>query len=203
MDFEILESTIQQLKGASIPEERKETLLPLVDYMQKRRVAEKPIRLNFICTHNSRRSHLGQVWAQTMAYYFGIKRVYCYSGGTEETAMYPKVAETLVRQGFAIAKLSEGDNPVYAIKCAPNAHPIIAFSKKYDTAFNPSSGFAAIMTCAQADEGCPFIPGAEVRLPIRYEDPKAFDYSPEQELKYLERSIQIASELYFVFSSLT
>ncbi|MCV6629571.1 MAG: protein-tyrosine-phosphatase, partial [Flavobacteriaceae bacterium] len=93
-------------------------------------------------------------------------------------------------------------NPVYTVKYTQNAHPVVAFSKKYDAVFNPVSEFGAIMTCASADEGCPFIPGAAVRLPIRYEDPKIFDNHPEQNKAYWERSLQIASEMYFVFSSL-
>jgi arsenate reductase len=158
--------------------------------------------LNLICTHNSRRSHLSQIWAQTAAYYFGIKNVFCYSGGTEATAMFSKVAETLQNTGFKIQKLSEGNNPVYAIKFAQNQLPIIAFSKTYDDIFNPESSFAAIMTCSNADEGCPFIAGAEKRIPITFEDPKAFDNTPQQTAKYQERSLQIATELFYVFSQI-
>ena len=55
------------------------------------------------------------------------------------------------------------------------------------------------MTCSQADGGCPFIAGAEKRIPITYEDPKAFDDSPLEEAKYDERSLQIASEMFYVF----
>jgi arsenate reductase len=163
---------------------------------------EERIRLNFICTHNSRRSHLSQIWAQTMAFHFGIPNVYCYSGGTEATALFPKVAETLRNQGFKIQKLSEENNPAYAVKFADNEVALICFSKIYDDPFNPTSEFAAIMTCSSADEGCPFIAGAEKRLPIRYDDPKAFDGTDLMNAKYAERSIEIASEMYFVFSKI-
>ena len=56
------------------------------------------------------------------------------------------------------------------------------------------------MTCSHADENCPFIAGAEKRIPITYEDPKKFDNTPEQLAKYNERSLQIATELFYVFS---
>jgi arsenate reductase len=128
--------------------------------------------------------------------------VYCYSGGTEETALFPKVAETLTHQGFHIFKITEADNPVYAIKYSENGLPIIGFSKKYDNLFNPLSGFAAIMTCSQADGGCPFIAGAEKRIPITFEDPKTSDGTPEQTKVYTERSMQIASEMFYVFSQI-
>jgi arsenate reductase len=137
-----------------------------------------------------------------MAFHFGIKNVFCYSGGTEATAMFPKVGETLGNQGFEIQKLSQESNPVYAVKFDENEPAIICFSKKFDDAFNPTSEFGAIMTCSSADEGCPFIAGAEVRLPIRYDDPKAFDGTDLMNAKYAERSLEIASEMYYVFSSI-
>ncbi len=200
----ILFSGIESLINSiwSVREERKVILQPLIEFIQHKHSHKQEIILNFICTHNSRRSHLSQVWAQALAYHFKIQNVSCYSGGTEATAMFPMVVETLKRHGFQIKKLSEGDNPVYAIKYADNQQPIIGFSKTYDDDFNPTSGFAAIMTCSQADGGCPFIVGAEKRVPITFEDPKAFDNTPQQAEKYAERSLQIASELYYVYSKI-
>lgn len=192
--------TIESVSSDTISEERKTVLQPLADYIQKKVKAGQTIRLNFICTHNSRRSHLSQIWAQTMAYHFGITNVFCYSGGTEATAMFPKVAETLGNQGFQIQKLSETDNPVYAIKFAENEAAVICFSKEYSNEFNPKNEFGAIMTCNNADEGCPLVLGAEARFPIKYDDPKASDNTPLQTEVYGERSLQIATEMFYVFS---
>lgn len=186
----------------SVTNERKAVLQPLIDFVQSKVNNQQSIRLNFICTHNSRRSHLSQIWAQTAAAFFKIDNVFCYSGGTETTAMFPMVAQTLTNTGFKVQTVLSGNNPVYAIKFSPNEHPIIAFSKKYDDEFNPETGFAAILTCSQADGGCPFIAGAEKRIPITFEDPKAFDNTPIQAEKYLERSLQIATEMFFVFSQI-
>lgn len=191
--------TIESLSVDTISEERKVVLKPLTDYIKDKIKACETIRLNFICTHNSRRSHLSQIWAQTMAYHFGIKNVFCYSGGTEATAMFPKVAETLKGQGFGIQRLSEDENPVYAVKYAQNEVPVICFSKKYDNEFNPKNEFAAIMTCNNADEGCPLVVGAEVRFAVKYDDPKSSDNTPEQDKIYAERSLQIATEMFYVF----
>jgi arsenate reductase (thioredoxin) len=116
--------------------------------------------------------------------------------------MYPMVAETLAKEGFSIQMLAPGSNPVYAVKYAENEHPVIAFSKSYYDDFNPDSGFAAIMTCSQADGGCPFISGAEKRIAITYDDPKVFDGTPQKAEKYKERSIQIATEMFYVFSNI-
>ena len=197
-----LTTTIESISKITISDERKEVLQPLVAYIQNKIENNLTIRLNFICTHNSRRSHLSQIWAQTMAHHFGIKNLFCFSGGTEATAMFPKVGETLTKQGFQIQQLSSENNPVSAVKFDENESAIICFSKTFDDAFNPTSGFAAIMTCSSADAGCPFIAGAEKRLPIRYDDPKAFDGTELMDAKYAERSIEIASEMYFVFSQI-
>lgn len=200
--FQPIEATLQSLDVNTISTERKQTLQPLIDYIQSKVSNHQEIRLNFICTHNSRRSHLSQVWAQTAAAYYGIPNVCCYSGGTEATALFPMAAKTLEKAGFQIHTIAAGTNPIYAIKYVANGHPIIGFSKTYDDAFNPQSTFAAIMTCSQADGGCPFIAGAELRIPITFEDPKAFDNTPQQAEKYEERSLQIATELKYVFSQI-
>jgi len=193
---------ITKIETQEISEVRKALLQPLVDFIQQKANNQQPIDLNFICTHNSRRSHLSQIWAQTAATHYNIPNVNCYSGGTEATALFPKVAETLSNSGFQILTLSEGSNPVYGIKYDENAVPVIGFSKKYDDEFNPVSGFAAIMTCSQADGGCPFIAGAEKRIPITFDDPKEFDNTSQQAEKYEERSLQIASEMFYVFSKI-
>lgn len=201
--FSEIQGFISQLNPKAISDERKETLQPLVEFIQTKVDKQEAIRINFICTHNSRRSHLSQIWAQLAAAYFEIPNVHCYSGGTEETALFPKVAETLSNQGFNIFKIADSNNPIYAIKYDANALPIIGFSKKYDSSFNPSSAFAAVMTCSQADGNCPFIAGAEKRIPITFEDPKVSDNTPEQTQVYAERSLQIATEMLYIFSEIS
>lgn len=200
--FDQIQQAISKLNTDKISEERKEILKPLADFIQSKTDTLEPIRINFICTHNSRRSHLSQVWAQTLAFYFNIKNVQCYSGGTESTALFPMVAQTLKNTGFQIETISEGKNPIYSIKYADNEPAVIGFSKKLDDDFNPKSEFAAVMTCSQADGGCPFIAGAEKRIPITFEDPKAFDNTSQQAEKYQERSLQIATELMYVFAQI-
>lgn len=200
--FSEIEQVIKELNPETISNQRKAVLQPLIDYIQSKVSNHQDIRINFICTHNSRRSHLAQIWAQTLAYHFTIKNLFCYSGGTEATALFPVVVETLQNLGFKIKSISESNNPIYSIKYADNAYPIIGFSKKLDDDFNPKSEFAAIMTCSQADDGCPFVVGAEKRIPITFEDPKIFDGTPQQAEKYQERSLQIATELFYVFSQI-
>ena len=194
--------TVEQFHFENISNDSKNILQPLIDYIQGKVNSKKRVNLNFICTHNSRRSHLAQIWAQFAAAYYTIPNLNCYSGGTEKTALFPKVAETLENQGFQILKIADNINPIYAIKFDENSLPIIGFSKKYDDPFNPVSNFAAIMTCSQADEGCPFIAGAEKRIPITYDDPKISDGTIEQTEVYQQRSIEIATEMMYVFSQI-
>ena len=73
--FPTLKHFVEALDMAAIPLNRKSTLQPLIDYIQAKVVANKVVNLNFICTHNSRRSHLSQLWAQIMATYFEIPMV--------------------------------------------------------------------------------------------------------------------------------
>lgn len=200
--FPEIEKVITTLNFDTISDERKIVLQLLINFIQGKASNGQEIRLNLICTHNSRRSHLSQVWAQTAAAHYNIKNVFCYSGGTEATALFPMAAETLSKQGFQIKIIAEGNNPIYSIKYSENAHPIIGFSKTFDDVFNPKSEFAAILTCSAADQGCPIIAGAEKRIPITFEDPKAFDDTPQQAEKYEERSVQIATEMFFVFSQI-
>ncbi|MDX1363904.1 low molecular weight phosphatase family protein [Arenibacter latericius] len=202
MLFHKITGFVESLNPDSILEERKLLLQPLINHLQSCISNGEMINLNFICTHNSRRSHLAQIWGQAMAYHYNINNLYCYSGGTVATSIYPMVVKTLEDAGFEFTKLGGDENPIYAIKFAPNQPPVIGFSKAYNHNFNPNSKFTAIMTCSEANEACPIISGAENRIPLTYDDPKLFDDTPLQETKYHERSTQITTELCYVFSQL-
>ena len=185
-----------------IPDERKERLQKLVLFVRDKIKVGEEAQLIFICTHNSRRSHMGQWWARVAADYYEVPNVRTFSGGTEATAFNPRAVAALERAGFTIEKTSEGDNPHYKVTYASDAPAQEAFSKKYDDAANPQENFAAIMTCSQADENCPLVPGATLRVAIPYEDPKEADGTPEEVTRYDERSKQIATEMLYCFSQI-
>ena len=189
--------TIASLPISSITSERKVLLEEMAQYLREKRLAGQEIRLNFICTHNSRRSQFSQIWAQTAAAYYGIE-AFCYSGGVEVTAFNPRAVAAIQRDGFKVVQ-KEGENPIYFVLFSDDSEPIVTFSKVYDDPINAKKDFAAVMTCDHADENCPFIPGAEKRFPLRFEDPKAFDDSPLEEKMYSERSHRIAAELFHLF----
>lgn len=190
---------IDHLDTSVLSDDRKEVLTFLKEYIVGKKATKEPILLNYICTHNSRRSHLGQVWGQTMAHHFDVENVTTYSGGTEETEIYKSVLTTLEDIGFDIGRIEDRINPVYAISYDDDADPIVAFSKKYDDDYNPTSGFVAIMTCSSADEGCPIVSGSEKRFAITYDDPKVSDGSLQEKAIYAARCKQIATEMKFVF----
>ena len=198
--FPELTTFISALSVSKISLDRKLILQDIIEFITNKQADNEPVKLNFICTHNSRRSQLAQIWAQTAASYFNLN-IACFSGGVEVTAFNKNAVSAIERAGFAISKEGE-ENPIYLVKHTSINPGITVFSKLYDDVVNPNKGFAAIMTCSEADENCPFIPGAEVRIPLLYEDPKEFDNTPVMAEKYQQRSKQIATEMFYIFSQI-
>ncbi len=201
----MVKSSFQQtigniLRDMDISDDRKILLAPLVAYIQEQVNHSNPVNLQFICTHNSRRSILAQVWASVAADHFQVPNVNCFSGGTEETAVYPKIVETLDNQGPLLKKTTDESNPIYEVDLSEKKVQLKLFSKFYNHPLNPKTDFAAIMTCSQADVGCPFIPGADTRIPITYADPKSSDGTDNQDTVYWKKSLEIAQEMFYVFS---
>ena len=186
----------------SIPQGRKDILNKISQYIIQKQKDNKPINLVYICTHNSRRSHFGQVWAHVASHYYHILNVNTFSGGTEATAFNINAINALKRVGFIIKPINIEKNTTYQVFHDENETPSICFSKTYDDSKNPQKEFAAIMTCSDAEENCPFIPGVELRIGTTYDDPKAFDNTPQQDEKYDERCKQIALETLYVFSKI-
>jgi len=193
-----LEVAIQQFH--QIPEKRKESLQELAQFVSSKVKNNEDANLIFICTHNSRRSHLSQIWASVAADYYQIPHILTYSGGTEATAFNPRAVAALQRAGLNITPLTEGNNPHYQVQLGDFTLPQVAFSKKYDDPSNPRQDFAAVMTCSQADEACPFVPGAACRISLPYHDPKEADGTPQETTRYDERSKQIATEMLYLLN---
>lgn len=195
-----LTPTIQSILKWELNDERKRALQPLIHYIQQQLEKHDRVSLTFICTHNSRRSQFCQLWASVAAYHYKIN-VDSYSGGTEVTAFNEKAIESLRRSGFHIEHTGY-ENPVYSISFSKDLPPVEMYSKLYNDSSNPDSNFCAVMTCSDADENCPYVEGAEERIAVTYEDPKKYDETPLETEKYDERSRQIASELFYVFSKI-
>ncbi|WP_375560007.1 protein-tyrosine-phosphatase [Bernardetia sp. OM2101] len=188
---------------ATIDEERKLKLQEIGDYIIKQKESSKKVDVTIICTHNSRRSHFGQVWLQIAAYYYGIEGINTFSGGTESTAFNPRAVAALERVGVKLEKTTafEGDeNPVYSMSVGKKYSKTVMFSKKYSHKQNPQKDFAAIMVCSDADKKCPLVMGADARFAIPFEDPKVSDNTPSEEQTYDERCKQIGTEFFFVMN---
>ena len=186
-----VEQRLTEIDGVSA--QRRAALAPLAEFVSERFDTGQPARLVFICTHNSRRSHMAQLWAQVAAAVFSVPSVETFSGGTEATAFNPRAVAALRRAGFLIQPFTDGKNPIYEVSFAPGMEPMQVFSKTLDAApINPTEGFAAVMTCSDADRACPAVPGAAARIVIPYDDPKASDGSGREAAAYEERCAQIA-----------
>jgi len=181
-----------------IMDERKTALKEIGDYILEETKKGEQVNLTFICTHNSRRSHLGQLWALTAARYYGLENIDTFSGGTEATAFNPRAVAALERAGFKITSNGESENPKYMASMGNGFAESLMFSKKYDDRQNPSENFGAIMVCTQADEACPYVEGAEERFSLPYDDPKAFDGTPAEQQKYDERCHEMARDLFYM-----
>ncbi len=189
-----LNGYMAKLSEVSLQDSRKSLLKEVANYVREHDVP----KLNFICTHNSRRSHLSQIWAQVAAYFYGLQ-VETYSGGTEATAFHPNAVEALKRAGFKIENPG-GENPKYEVTFSEEVAPMVCYSKKFEESPNPTEDFAAIMTCSEADAECPVVLGASKRVKLFFEDPKVADGTPEESSKYDERCQQIATEMFYLFS---
>lgn len=185
----------------SIPESRKVILQEIINYIKKYQSRDE-INLIFICTHNSRRSIISQIWAQVAAYYYGVENIKTWSGGTEATAFNPRAVKAMRYTGLSIKQSDESENPRYFIEFAKEIKPFEVFSKKYNDPFNPQSKFCAIMTCDSADEACPVVFGSDARVSLTYKDPKEFDGTDKETKMYSERTYQIATEIFWLFSQI-
>lgn len=183
-----------------IPNERKSELQKVAGFVRSKIQSHEPARLTFICTHNSRRSHMSQIWAATAAGFYGIEEVEAYSGGTEATAFNPRAIAAIERAGLRVKKTGEGKNPRYAVRFRDTDKPLVCFSKVYNDDPNPKEDFCAVMTCTQADENCPVVAGSFLRAGIYFDDPKVADDTPEEAAKYDERCRQICREMLYLFS---
>ena len=182
-----------------IPSSRKKELEEVAAYIKNKVANGESVNLTFICTHNSRRSQFGQIWATVAAAFYGIKNIQTFSGGTEETAFNKRAVEAIKRIGFKVDG-TVGTNPRYSVRFSDEAGALDCYSKTFDNVANPQKGFAAIMTCSDADKNCPILLGAEFRTNLTYQDPKISDRTELETVTYDERCRQIATEMLYLFS---
>lgn len=185
-----------------IADERKALLEQERAFVQEKHDRSETAQLIYVCTHNSRRSHIGQIAGAVAAAFYDLDNIETYSAGTEATAIHANTLTALEDLGFHVQTLENGTNPKMRIGFGTTEHSI-CFSKTIDDKSLPQSDFAALMTCDHADENCPFIPGCALRLPLRYEDPKKADETSEMLQVYTDKVREILREQLYVFSKIT
>ena len=192
MSQEVLKNLFSAAPSASRLEEL-DALVALLNAHSKDGLA-----VNFICTHNSRRSHFSEILFRTAAKYYGHEHAETFSGGTEGTALYPEVAESFKRHGFTAVKDLAPENPHWQIfhpLLESEDHTSFLFSKAYHEAPNPASDYVAVMVCDSANEACPMVVGAAARFPLTFVDPKRSDGTPECSDVYDATLKEIAAEM--------
>ena len=196
--FPQVETYIKNLPGNTpLTASRQEILREVVSYIHKKHQEDKVAELVFICSHNSRRSHLTQIWATIASHYHGLDNLLTFSGGTEATAFNGNAIAALERAGCVVEKPG-GKNPVFLVKFSETHKGIQAFSKKYGDKYNPQKGFCAVMTCSEADDACPVVFGMDGRVSLKYVDPKSGDGLPNEAEVYDQRCAQIAIEMFYM-----
>ena len=163
-----------------------------------KKVVVETVHVVFICTHNSRRSQLAQVWAQCIADDLGFDFVRCHSAGTEQTSFHPNAIQALEDRGFVVKQVDGKAIESHAVHGAKPEHPLHCFSKTLEAESLPKQDFIAVTTCDEADRGCPVIPGAFRRIALPYSDPKISDETLAARNTYAERSSEIALEMLYV-----
>jgi arsenate reductase (thioredoxin) len=197
-----LQRSIAAISERTIPADREERLQRIAKWITGRLGRDLPVDLVFICTHNSRRSQLAQVWAATAASFHGLP-IKCWSAGTEVTEVAPPVIGALEHAGFRIDGAGGFEDlqgyprqEEFIANWDDDVAPVVLYSKSIDEPDNPAGGFAAIMVCSHAEENCPFVPGADQRFSLPYRDPKESDGTAQEERTYRQRSEEIAREMF-------
>ncbi len=182
-----------------IEKDRKWQLDSIAAYIYQDWNKDKSINVLFICTHNSRRSHMASLWFQAATYYYGLTNFNTFSGGTEATVFNKRAVAALESSGlkYSIADSSQ-KNIVYTFKFGKRYPVKEQFSKKFSHQSNPQKDFVAIMVCSDADKSCPFVPGADKRFSLPYEDPRYSDNTASETAEYDKTCRLIAREMFYL-----
>lgn len=200
----VLTNQISIIKGQleKIPESRKDLLTSLAQRISQHLSDDKRLGLVFVCTQNSRRSFFSETWAQLAIEHYKLgKKLQAFSAGSEATAIHPNTLNTLQSQGFDL-EIGAGTNPIIKVFTDRQSPLLLSFSKSLENQTLPKENFVAIMVCSDADKNCPFVPGAILRQPVTFDDPKVSDGTSSQKETYETRSLEIASHMFYLLSEI-
>jgi arsenate reductase (thioredoxin) len=183
----------------TIPEERRRTIEEIANYLFGTIQIDKKATILIIGTNNATRSIMAEAWAQAAAYYYNVKNLEIFSGGTQETHVSPSAVKALEKAGFIIYRVTKEENSRYEIKYSYNLRPLAIYSKLYNGKDMPHNSYGAIFVCPNANLNVPFLKGMNFRTSLNYFDPSAYDNTTEELDRYAERSHQIAVEMFYLF----
>lgn len=183
---------------------RLEKLDALKKYVREKMQKDEDVHLIFVCVQNSRRSHLSQVLAaDVIDAHELLHKIKTYSGGVEVTRIHPNTLECLKKLGYKIVQKTSDNNPVFELWINENHSPILLYSKNFEYITSQLPSFAAVMVCSEAETNCPYVPGAEKKFLLPYNDPKIFDDTDNAVEEYLKVAKQIREEMECVFSNIS
>lgn len=194
-------SKINQLEGQVnlITAKRKEELKHLAELIVSEYDDYGEVDIIVICTENSLRSQLVQLWVKSISENYNLDFLNAFSGGTKVTSFNSNMVNALSDYGFSIEKLNDIENPGYLISQSEDDKSTdVMFSKLYDDEFNPEYDFIALIVCDVAAENCPVVEDSSHRLVLPYENVKQFDNTEEQLDKYKEKIEEIGREMMFM-----
>jgi hypothetical protein len=177
---------------SDIPFERKVILEEIANYIIRAKQLDTIGKVIFIETDHS-------IWAVAAIHYYGIENVHIYSGGITSSSISKNAIIALEKAGFIIYKVKGSNNPEYEIKYSYNITPIRLKSIKYDEKSNPVADFGSVILCSNADINLSVVKGNNFRTSLHYFDPTGYDETPEALDLYLERSNEIATEMFYLF----
>jgi arsenate reductase (thioredoxin) len=125
-------------------------------------VADRPIRVLFVCTHNSARSQI----AEALLRDYGGPAFEVHSAGTEVTRVNPFAIRVLEARGIDTSGLRS----------------------KSITEFLDQHFDYVITVCDRARETCPYFPGSENTLHWGLDDPSGVQGTDEEKLAAFERT---------------
>ncbi|MFO1065268.1 MAG: hypothetical protein U0892_15490 [Pirellulales bacterium] len=200
--LDLLATSLDQLNPA-----HEESIAKLAAWIAENQAEQKPLHVIIVCTGNSRRSMLGSCMGNAAAAYYGFENLHFHSGGTAPSAFNSRTINTLRSIGFKIDATGEEAargsvetaNPICNVSWGEGLQSV-EFSKHYGDARNPQSDFAAVMVCTDADEGCPIVKGAALRISMPFFDPKAYDDGALEAAKYAEERDNIARTMLSVLA---
>jgi ArsR family transcriptional regulator, arsenate/arsenite/antimonite-responsive transcriptional repressor / arsenate reductase (thioredoxin) len=133
---------------------------------------EEPLRILFLCTHNSARSQM----AEGLARHLGNGRVEAFSAGTEATFIKPEAIEAMRQRGIDISGQESELLTTY-------------LDEDFDY---------VITVCDAARESCPFFPGGKRQIHWSFADPSDVEDPTQRQAAFNRTARELGNRIQFL-----